>query len=142
MTRTATGARPPAGINSWGAAEEVTCRESELSGTYVLYNQGQDGAAEFSIHDESGYRISSLMQTLYQYDPETGEVLEERQVVAGYDAMIGEVLYARDDVAGSLVVLSVDGAGFVPEPGKRYVLHGAFYTSALHGGLAFQVLDF
>lgn len=125
-----------------GAAEEVTCRESELSGTYVLYNQGQDGAAEFSIHDESGYRISSLMQTLYQYDPETGEVLEERQVVAGYDAMIGEVLYARDDVAGSLVVLPVDGAGFVPEPGKRYVLHGAFYTSALHGGLAFQVLDF
>lgn len=125
-----------------GAAEEVTCPASELAGTYVLKDPQREGAGGFSIHDESDYRLSALLQKLYQYDPETGEVLELRQVVAGYDAMIGEVFYARDDVAGSLVVLPADASGFVPEPGKRYVLHGAFYTSALHGGLAFQVLDF
>ena len=53
-----------------GAAEEVTCPASELAGTYVLKDPQREEAGGFSIHDESNYRLSILLQKLYQYNPE------------------------------------------------------------------------
>ena len=62
-------------------------------------------------------------------DPSTGKIKGWYMAAAGYSGIIGENLYSYEGKSGVVIEVDPGESGFVPESGKRYLLHGQLFDS-------------
>lgn len=77
----------------------------------------------------------------YQYYAETDELYGNYIADVGYTGIIGKNLYSYEGKSGVLIQIDPGDSGFVPEEGKRYLLHGQLYDSGT-SNRAMVVTDF
>lgn len=123
-----------------GATELEYLTEEELPEAYVA---AVITAAETSwrVHYDGPVDPTDPALERYRYDPAADAVCRLEQVVVGYDGLVARTLYTSEREPG-LVTITFEEAGFQPEPGKYYLLHGTFYDSELRGGTGFGLTEF
>ena len=111
----------------------------------TLIDETRDITLDLSWMEEAG-NVFDRGES-YETDPATGEsywveyFLGYRQAPAGYTGIIGKNLYSYEGKSGVLVEIDPGDSGFVPEPGKRYLLHGELYDSG-SSSRAIRVTEF
>lgn len=114
---------------------------NELPNAYILRETCDLGNAYGYYKDgEIQNNLSTLFNNVYHYQSETDTYLGNGQVVAEYSAICADVLYAYGKSENIAIFLDANDIGFIPEPGKNYLLHGTFVA----GGKAnsFILTDF
>lgn len=111
----------------------------------TLIDETRDITLDLSWMEEAG-NVFDRGES-YETDPATGESYWEeyflgyRQAPAGYTGIIGKNLYSYEGKSGVLVEIDPGDSGFLPEPGKRYLLHGELYDSG-SSSRAIRVTEF
>ena len=77
----------------------------------------------------------------YYYSPTEDCYGVEGQVVYAYTGSIRDYLYCAQDRNSGLAIIEAGDTDFVPEPGKRYLVHGSF-TQGSSSNTTFTVVDF
>ncbi len=119
----------------------VEYSQNELPGTYIAHKgnffEYVDGDAK-SLVLSSDVEFSDGSLT---YDSYTDTYEYFGDVLQGYTAITNQIIYARDLEGTKAMIIDVGESGFVPERGRRYVLHGQFVESA-SSNLRFAITDF
>lgn len=126
---------------------EVIFRSGELDylsndESYVVYEMLQGTGLLYYLGTYvPGYNAHEWMS--YTYIPMTDEYryYVYETVTYGYQGIISSALYTREGKAGILAVFEPGDTGFVPEEGKRYLLHGVF-TQGNTANRQFTVTEF
>lgn len=78
---------------------------------------------------------------VYYYSPQSDTYEFYGEHISGYTGSISRSIYTPDGREGVLAVFDFGTAGFAPEWGKRYLLHGKFVTGGA-SNRTFAVTDF